>query len=134
MLVMADENYPGPGVSFGRIDQYLYPFWRRSLETGMDREWGKELLKCFWVHCNTAYDGMIRTGGNQGITAGYGQLITLSGMGAGSRDLTNDLTYAFWRSYRASHGPGGAQRPTPAADEPGDLCGGADEVSARPGE
>ncbi len=95
MLVMSDENYPGPGVSFGRIDQYLYPFWRRSLETGMQREFGKEILKCFWVHCNTAYDGMIRTGGNQGITAGYGQLITLGGMGAGSQDLTNDLTYAM---------------------------------------
>jgi formate C-acetyltransferase len=38
---------------------------------------------------------MIRTGGNQGITAGYGQLITLSGMGAGGVDLTNDLTYAM---------------------------------------
>jgi len=95
MLVMADENYPGPGVSFGRIDQYLYPLWERSLAEGMPREFGKEILKCFWVHCNTAYDAMIRTGGNQGITAGYGQLITLSGMGAGGQDLTNDLTYAM---------------------------------------
>jgi trans-4-hydroxy-L-proline dehydratase len=82
MLVMADENYPGPGVSFGRIDQYLYPAWQRSLDGGMDREFGKEILKCFWIHCNTAYDAFIRTGGNQGITAGYGQLLTLSGMGA----------------------------------------------------
>ncbi len=95
MLVMSDENYPGPGVSFGRVDQYLYPFWQKSLAEGMDREFGKEILKCFWVHCNTAYDAMIRTGGNQGITAGYGQLLTLSGMGAGGADLTNDLTFAM---------------------------------------
>jgi trans-4-hydroxy-L-proline dehydratase len=95
MLVMSDEGYPGPGDSFGRIDQYLYPAWQRSLEQGMERAFGKEILKCFWIHCNTAYDAMIRTGGNQGITAGYGQLITLSGMGAGSSDLTNDLTYAI---------------------------------------
>ena len=61
----------------------------------MDREFGKEILKCFWMHCNTAYDAMIRTGGNQGITAGYGQLITLSGMGPDGTDLTNDLTYAL---------------------------------------
>ena len=61
----------------------------------MDPEVGKEILKCFWIHCNTAYDAMIRTGGNQGITAGYGQLITLSGMGPGGVDLTNDLTYAM---------------------------------------
>lgn len=93
MLVMADENYPGPGDSFGRLDQYLYPFWEKSIQEGMDTELGKEILKCFWIHCNTAYDGMIRTGGNQGITAGYGQLFTIGGMGANSLDMTNDLTY-----------------------------------------
>jgi formate C-acetyltransferase len=94
MLVMSDENYPGPGVSFGRIDQYLLPYWDRSLNNGMDREFGKEILRCFWVHANTAYDSMIRTG-NQGITAGFGQLITLAGMGPDGKDLANDLTYAI---------------------------------------
>ena len=95
MLVMSDENYPGPGVSFGRIDQYLYPFWKKSIADGVDREFCKEILKCFWIHANTAYDGMIRTGSNQGITAGYGQLLTLSGMGQDGVDMTNDLTYAI---------------------------------------
>ncbi len=95
MLVMSDEGYPGPGDSFGRIDQYLLPAWQTSIAEGMDPEVGKEILKCFWIHCNTAYDAMIRTGGNQGITAGYGQLITLSGIGPGGVDLTNDLTYAM---------------------------------------
>jgi len=95
MLIMADENYPGPGTSFGRIDQYLLPYWERSLAAGMDREFGKEILKCFWIHCNTAYDAMIRVGGNQGITAGFGQLLTLSGLGAGGADMTNDLTFAM---------------------------------------
>ncbi len=92
---MSDENYPGPGVSFGRIDQYLYPLWEKSIAMGMDREFGKEILKCFWMHANTAYDALLRTGGNQGITAGYGQLITLSGMGTGGKDMTNPLTYAI---------------------------------------
>lgn len=95
MLIMTDENYPGPGVSFGRADQYLYPLWEKSLSEGMDRDFGKEILKCFWVHCNTAYDAMIQTGGNQGITAGYGQLLTLGGMGKDGIDLTNDLTFAM---------------------------------------
>jgi formate C-acetyltransferase len=82
-------------VSFGRLDQYLYPYWERSLAEGMDREFGKEILKCFWVHANTAYDAFLRTGGNQGITAGYGQLFNISGCGPGGRDMTNDLTYAI---------------------------------------
>jgi trans-4-hydroxy-L-proline dehydratase len=92
MLVMTDENYPGPGVSFGRFDQYLLPYYERSIHDGMDRNFAKDILKCFWVHTNTAYDAMIRNG-NQGITAGFGQLITLSGLGAEGKDMTNDLTY-----------------------------------------
>jgi len=94
MLIMSDENYPGPGVSFGRFDQLLLPYWERSLADGMDRQLGKEILQCFWVHANTAYDAMIRVGGNQGITAGFGQLLSLSGLGPDGQDMTNDLTYA----------------------------------------
>lgn len=93
MLVMADENYPGPGVSFGRLDQYLLPYYETSIKEGMDREFMKEILGCFWVHCNTAYDAQIRVGGNQGITAGFGQLFNLSGMGAEGKDMTNELTW-----------------------------------------
>jgi len=95
MLVMSDENYPGPGVSFGRLDQYLLPYWQKSMSDGMDIEFGKEILKCFWIHCNTAYDAMIKTGCNQGITAGYGQLFNLSGMGKAGIDMTNELTYVL---------------------------------------
>jgi trans-4-hydroxy-L-proline dehydratase len=95
MLVMADENYPGPGVSFGRLDQFLLPYWQKSMAAGMDLEFGKEILKCFWIHCNTAYDAMIRTGCNQGITAGYGQLFNLSGVGKDGVDMTNELTYVL---------------------------------------
>lgn len=94
MLVMTDENYPGAGLSFGRLDQILQPYWELSIREGMDREWGKEILKCFWMHCNQAYDAMIKTG-NQGITAGYGQLFNIGGMGKDGIDATNDMTYAL---------------------------------------
>jgi formate C-acetyltransferase len=46
------------------------------------------------MHANTVYDAMIQVGGNQGITSGFGQLITLSGMGPNGEDMSNDLTYA----------------------------------------
>jgi Pyruvate-formate lyase len=94
MLVMSDENYPGPGVSFGRVDQYLLPYWLESKAAGMTRAEAKELLGCLWFHCNTAYDAQIRTG-NNGITAGFGQLITLCGLGADGEDKTNELTGIF---------------------------------------
>lgn len=92
MLVMADENYPGPGVSFGRLDQYLYPYYVKSKAEGMTDEQVKDILGCFWFHCNTAYDAQIRVG-NNGITAGFGQLFNLSGCNAQGEDLTNELTY-----------------------------------------
>jgi pyruvate-formate lyase len=94
MLVMSDENYPGPGVSFGLVDRYLLPYWEASKAEGMTKAQAKELLGCFWFHCNTAYDAQIRTG-NQGITAGFGQLLTLSGLGPEGKDATNELTYLF---------------------------------------
>lgn len=92
MLVMSDENYPGPGVSFGRLDQFLYPFYKKSIEEGMTHEFMKEILGCFWFHCNTAYDAQIRVG-NNGITAGFGQLFNLSGMDQDGNDTSNELTY-----------------------------------------
>jgi len=94
MLVMSDENYPGPGVSFGLLDQYLYPYYLISKERGMTDAAMKDILGCFWFHCNTAYDAQIRVG-NNGITAGFGQLFNLSGRDADGNDRTNDLTYLF---------------------------------------
>lgn len=93
MLVLTDEKYPGAGVSFGRIDQYLLPYYEKSIQEGMSVDFMKEILGCFWVHCNTTYDAQIRVGGNQGITAGFGQLFCLSGLGKNGADMTNDLTY-----------------------------------------
>lgn len=94
MLVIAEESYPGPGTSFGRIDQYLWPFYRRDVleNRSLDRDFAKDIFSAFIFHCNTAYDAQIRIG-NQGITAGFGQLMTLSGCDQNGNDLTNDLTY-----------------------------------------
>ena len=95
MLVMFDEKYPGPGGSFVIIDKFLYSYYAKSVADGMDRDFMKEILGCFWVHCNTVYDAQIRIGANQGITAGFGQLFNLSGIGKDGEDTTNDLTYLF---------------------------------------
>lgn len=94
MLIMSDENYPGAGTSMGRIDQYLLPYWEKSLKDGMPREFGKEIMKCFWMHCNFAYDAMIANGPN-GVTAAFGQLISLGGMDKDGKDASNDLTFAI---------------------------------------
>jgi pyruvate formate-lyase/glycerol dehydratase family glycyl radical enzyme len=94
MLVMAAESYPGPGLSHGRFDQYMYPFYKITIESGlMGREMVKEILQCFWIKHNYAYDYQGRVGTNQGINSGFGQLMTLSGCGPNGEDMTNELTW-----------------------------------------
>jgi pyruvate formate-lyase/glycerol dehydratase family glycyl radical enzyme len=94
MLVMAAESYPGAGLSHGRWDQYMYPFYKSDIEEGrLTREEAKELLQCYWIKHNYVYDYQGRLGINQGINSSFGQLITLSGCGPNGEDLTNDLTW-----------------------------------------
>ena len=94
MLVMVQESYPGPGLSPGRIDQYLYPYYKKDIESGrLDREKAKELLECFWIKPNYAYDFIYRVGRTNGITSGYGQLVTIGGIGPDGEDASNELTW-----------------------------------------
>ncbi|MBN2311014.1 MAG: hypothetical protein JXR94_18710 [Candidatus Hydrogenedentes bacterium] len=93
MLVLTSESYPGAGVSFGRFDQFLFPYFEADLESGrITRDWARELLRCFWVKPNYAYDYQGRIGRNQGINSSFGQLITLAGCGPDGEDLGNELT------------------------------------------
>ncbi len=94
MMVMVQESYPGPGLSPGRIDQYLYPYYSRDLAEGrLTREEAKELLECFWIKPNYAYDFIWRVGRTRGITSGYGQLVTIGGTGPDGEDASNELTW-----------------------------------------
>ena len=57
MLAMAAESYPGPGVSPGRVDQYLYPYFKGDLDAGrLTCAQAKEWLECWWIKHNYAYD------------------------------------------------------------------------------
>jgi len=96
MLIMSEESYPGPGISFGRTDQHLWELYKKDVidEKSITKNFAKDILGCFWFHCNTAYDAQIRVG-NQGITSAFGQLMTLSGCGPNGEDLTNELTYTI---------------------------------------
>jgi trans-4-hydroxy-L-proline dehydratase len=93
MLLMAAESYPGPGISPGRVDQYLYPYYQRSIQDGMTREEATQWLECWWIKHNYAYDYQGWIGTNQGINASFGQLITLGGLDQDGNDASNELTY-----------------------------------------
>ncbi|HIH97462.1 MAG TPA: formate C-acetyltransferase/glycerol dehydratase family glycyl radical enzyme [Thermoplasmata archaeon] len=94
MLVMAAESYPGPGLSHGRFDQYMYPYYKRDIEERkITKEFAKELLECFWIKHNYAYDYMGFVGVKQGINSGFGQLMTLGGITPDGKDAVNELTW-----------------------------------------
>jgi formate C-acetyltransferase len=94
MLFMLAESYPGPGLSHGRIDQYLLPFYRDDIDSGkLTRDEAKELVECWMIKHNYAYD--FARVGDKGINAGFGQLVTLGGQGPKGEDVSNDLTYLF---------------------------------------
>ena len=94
MLVPAAESYPGAGVSPGRIDQYLHPFYERDRANGaLTREFAREILECYWIKHNYAYDFQARVGNSQGINSSFGQLITIGGVDENHEDASNELTW-----------------------------------------
>lgn len=94
MLIMAAESYPGAGLSHGRFDQYMLPYFQADLEGGrLDEEGARELLECYWIKHNYAYDFQSRVMTNQGINSGFGQLLTIGGIDAAGGDASNRLTW-----------------------------------------
>ncbi len=77
--MMYCENIPS-GISLGRIDYYLYPFYRKDVDAGrLTYEEAGELLEAFWIKCSCqkkAYQNM-----------------TLGGCDEHGRCSVNDLTY-----------------------------------------
>lgn len=52
-LAVTSELNPWDAYSPGRLDQHLYPFYRRDTESGiLDRDRALELLECLWVKFN----------------------------------------------------------------------------------
>lgn len=94
MLVMAEEGYPGAGLSYGRFDQFMYEYYKADLDSGrLTKDEARELLRCFWVKNNYAYDYQGYVGNNQGITSSFGQLLTIGGIDEDGNDASNELTW-----------------------------------------
>ena len=96
MLIMTQESYPGPGLSPGRVDQYLHPYYKADIEAGrMTIDQAFELIGCWFIKFNYAYDYQGRVGNNQGINSSFGQLITIGGIDKDGNDASNELTWLF---------------------------------------
>lgn len=92
LLLYIEQN--GLAVSPGRFDQYMYPYYKQSLEKGeITREEAQELLECLWIKFTEimrAYDYECAR-----YFAGFSisENIVLGGLTPDGRDATNELSY-----------------------------------------
>lgn len=83
-------------VSLGRMDQYLYPYYRADIEAGrLSREQALELLLCF--SAKTTEHMFLLSSRVSEYHGGYlvAQAATVGGVDSQGRDAVNDLTYLF---------------------------------------
>ena len=96
------EQKTGTIISNGRMDQYLYPYYKKDLEKGeITPERAQELLECVWVEMAAFVDLYLsETGGafNEGYA--HWEAVTVGGQTPEGLDATNDLTYIILKSKR----------------------------------
>ena len=84
------------GISPGRVDQFLYPYYKKNIDEGrLTREQAIELLECFRVKV-TAERKVVPAHVREAVT-GETQFYncTLGGQTADGRDATNELSYLW---------------------------------------
>ncbi|WP_446898442.1 (2S)-3-sulfopropanediol dehydratase [Clostridium sp. LBM24168] len=96
------EQKTGATISNGRMDQYLFPFYKKDLEEGkIDRDGVKELLQCMWLGMAQYLDLYVSPAGacfNEGYA--HWEAVTIGGVDENGHDATNELTYIFLEDKR----------------------------------
>lgn len=103
LILQIESN--GHSLSFGRFDQYCYPYYKASLDSGMDKSDAEELLENMWLKTLTI--NKIRSWGHTRFAAGSPmyQNITIGGQTTDGKDAVNELTYAVLHSIARTHLP-----------------------------
>mgnify|MGYP006285665337 FL=1 len=89
------ESNPWDSFNPGRLDQHLYPFYKKEIEEGtLTREGAKELLQSFWIkfHNHPAPPKVGVTAKESNTYTDFA-LINLGGLNAGGNDAVNELSY-----------------------------------------
>lgn len=96
------EQKTGATISNGRMDQYLYPYYKADVAQGrLDAEGAKELLECMWVGMAQYMDLYVSPAGacfNEAYA--HWEAVTIGGQDGNGEDATNELTYLFLESKR----------------------------------
>lgn len=96
------EQKTGAVIGNGRMDQYLYPFFKKDKEEGrITDESAMELLECLWLNMAQFIDLQVSPTFIS-FTEGYAhwEALTIGGRTRDGRDATNELSYLILRSKR----------------------------------
>ncbi len=92
LLIQTESS--GHSISPGRFDQYMYPYYKKDIESGvLTREQAQELVDCVWVKLNSL--NKVRDALSAEGFAGYSmfQNLVVGGQDIHGIDATNDLSY-----------------------------------------
>ena len=84
----------GHSISPGRFDQYMYPYFKKDMESGaIKREFAQELIDCIWIKLNDL--NKCRDAESAKGFAGYSlfQNLIVGGQNEEGIDATNDLSF-----------------------------------------
>lgn len=100
-VIVHQENFQH-GISFGRLDQILFPYYEADIEAGR-LEYGDavELIGCMMVKCAEILPlfNSVGTRFFSGLSSAQG--ITLGGTDKDGNDATNELSFAFLHAFDA---------------------------------
>lgn len=96
------EQKTGATISNGRMDQYLWPYYKKDAEEGrIDREKAKELFQCLWLGMAQYQDLYVSPAGvkfNEGYA--HWEAVTVGGVDSNGHDATNELSYILLENKR----------------------------------
>ena len=98
-LLVVEENQTG--MSVGRVDQYMYPFYKADLESGrMDNCQAFELAGCFLIKLSEMI--WVTAEGQSKFFAGYQPFVNMcvGGVDRGGQPAENELTYLLMDAVR----------------------------------
>ncbi len=98
-LLVVEENQTG--MSIGRVDQYMYPYFKADIDSGRISEYEAfELASCMLIKMSEMM--WVTSEGSSKFFAGYQPFVNMcvGGVTREGRDATNDLTYLLMDAVR----------------------------------
>ncbi len=99
LFVILHMESNASSFSPGRMDQYLYPYFRKDIDAGrMDLGRALEIIECIWLKFNQIV--YLRNSHSAKYFAGFpiGFNVAIGGQNADGSDATNELSYLFLKA------------------------------------